>query len=101
MEKRSLKADLAGFAHSDVFRSEFTPWENELYQELRLAGGSTRADALMACLRRELVGELVIPAGSAVDVLAKAGAEEGDILLIVLSEAGVYAQVFDSETDPA
>jgi hypothetical protein len=101
MEKRTLKSDLAGFANPDVFRSDFAPWEKDLYQELRLTGGTTQADALLACLRRERAGELVIPAGAVVDVLAKAGAAEGDILLIVLSEAGIYAQVLDSNTDSA
>lgn len=101
MEQRTLKVDLDGFAHESVFRGEFTPGENELYQELQLAGGTLQADALLACLRQSLAGPVAIPAGTVVDVLAKAGAAGGDIVLVVRSDAGVYAWVLDSLTDPA
>lgn len=101
MEHRTLKTDVTGFAHNDVFCDELSPREAELFHELSLAGDQVQATALLACLRHSLAGPQVIPMGAVVDVLAKAGADAGDIFLIVRSAAGVYAQVLDSQTEPS
>lgn len=100
LELRKLTEDLTGFAHQDMLHTEKNPREEELYQELKLTAGENNADFLLACLRRDLAGSLVIPAGSKVYVLAKATADDGDIFLIVRSAAGIYAHVLDSLTEP-
>ncbi len=99
MEQRRLKSKAVGFAHAEVFCEDLTSTEAELFQELSESAGTNQAIALLACLRREAAGPLTIPAESVVDVLAKASADEGDIIVIVRSDKNVYARVLDSLTE--
>jgi hypothetical protein len=99
-EQRTLKADLSGFAQADDNRYVLDELEKELgAQLLQTIADVRQVDYLLVQLRRSLSGPLRIRAGEVVDVLAKASAAEGDIVLIVCSASGVFAHVLDSQTE--